>query len=40
MTEAEKIYHQFVNYEWNEVSPQLKKSILDAIEHALKTPTT
>ena len=36
MTEAEKIYERFVNYEWNEVSNSLKESILKAIEYALK----
>jgi len=29
---AKGIYHRFVNYEWNEVSGQLKKSIIDAIK--------
>lgn len=33
---AEEIYHRFVNYEWNDVGEGLKKSILDAIETALK----
>ena len=32
---AEEIYHRFVNYEWNDVSEGLKKSILEAIETAL-----
>lgn len=32
---AEEIYHRFVNYEWNNVSEGLKKSILEAIETAL-----
>ena len=36
MTQAEKIYERFVNYEWNEVSNSLKESILKAIEYALK----
>ena len=36
MTEAEKIYHRFVNYEWNEVSDSLKESILKAINEAKK----
>jgi hypothetical protein len=36
MTEAEKIYERFVNYEWNEVSESLKESILKAINEALK----
>ena len=33
---AEEIYHRFVNYEWNDVGEGLKKSILEAIETALK----
>ena len=33
---AEEIYHRFVNYEWNDVGDGLRKSILDAIETALK----
>jgi hypothetical protein len=33
---AEEIYHRFVNYEWNYVGDGLKKSILEAIETALK----
>lgn len=33
---AEEIYHRFVNYEWNDVGDRLQKSILDAIETALK----
>jgi len=36
MTEAEKIYHRFVNYEWNKVSNSLKGSILEAINEALR----
>ena len=36
MTEAEKIYERFVNYEWNDVSDGLKESILKAINEALK----
>jgi hypothetical protein len=36
MTEAEKIYERFVNYEWNEVSDSLKESILKSINEALK----
>ena len=36
MTELEKIYERFVNYEWNEVSDSLKESILKAINEALK----
>ena len=33
---AEEIYHRFVNYEWNDVGDGLQKSILEAIETALK----
>lgn len=33
---AEEIYHRFVQYEWNEVSEGMKKSILNAINEALK----
>ena len=33
---AEEIYRRFVNYEWNEVGDGMQKSILDAIETALK----
>ena len=40
MTEAEKIYERFVNYEWNEVSDSLKESILKAINEALKQGQT
>ncbi|MCP4336264.1 MAG: hypothetical protein GY679_00215 [Mycoplasma sp.] len=35
MTEAEEIYHRFVNYECNAVSDGLKESILKAINEAL-----
>jgi len=33
---SEEIYHRFVNYEWNDVGDALKKSIIEAIETALK----
>lgn len=33
---AEGIYHRFVNYEWNDVGEGLEKSILEAIETAIK----
>ncbi len=33
---AEGIYHRFVNYEWNDIGEGLKKSILEAIETAIK----
>ena len=32
---AEQIYERFVNYEWNEVSDNLKITILNAINEAL-----
>lgn len=38
MTKAEKIYHRFVQYEWNEIGEGMKKSILDAINEALCQP--
>jgi hypothetical protein len=36
MTKAEEIYHRFVQYEWNEIGDGMKKSILDAINEALR----
>jgi hypothetical protein len=36
MTKAEEIYHRFVQYEWNEIGEGMKKSILDAINEALR----
>jgi formiminotetrahydrofolate cyclodeaminase len=36
MTKAEEIYHRFVNYEWNEIGEGMQKSIIKAIEEALK----
>ncbi len=33
---AEGIYHRFVNYEWNDIGEGLEKSILEAIETAIK----
>ena len=39
MTKAEEIYHRFVQYEWEEISDTMKKSILDAINEALIQPT-
>ena len=33
---AKEIYHRFVNYEWNDVGEGLEKSILEAIETAIK----
>ena len=36
MTQAEEIYHRFIRYEWNEISEGMKKSILEAINEALK----
>jgi hypothetical protein len=38
MTQAEEIYHRFVQYEWNEISDSMKKSIIDAINEALLKP--
>lgn len=38
MTKAEEIYHRFVHYEWNEIEEGMKKSILDAINEALRQP--
>lgn len=38
MTKAEEIYHRFVQYEWNEIGESMKKSILDAINEALRQP--
>lgn len=38
MTKAEEIYHRFVQYEWNEIGEGMKKSILDAINEALRQP--
>lgn len=38
MTKAEEIYHSFVQYEWNEIGESMKKSILDAINEALRQP--
>ena len=38
MTKAEEIYHRFVHYEWNEIGEGMKKSILDAINEALRQP--
>ena len=35
MTKAEDIYHSHVNYEWNDVSDNLKKSIISAINEAI-----
>jgi predicted solute-binding protein len=36
MKESKEIYHRFVQYEWNETSDSMKKSIIDAIEYALE----
>ncbi len=33
---AKGIYHRFVNYEWNDIGEGLEKSILEAIETAIK----
>lgn len=38
MAKAEEIYHRFVQYEWNEIGEGMKKSILDAINEALRQP--
>jgi hypothetical protein len=38
MTKAEEIYHRFVQYEWNEISDSMKKSIIDALNEALRQP--
>ena len=38
MTKAEEIYHRFVQYEWKEIGEGMKKSILDAINEALRQP--
>lgn len=38
MTKAEEIYHRFVQYKWNEIGEGMKKSILDAINEALRQP--
>ena len=35
MTKAEDIYNSHVNYEWNDVSDNLKKSIISAINEAI-----
>ena len=35
--QSEEIYEKFINYEWNEISQQLEKSILKGIAEAIKT---
>ena len=38
LVDADEIYHRFGRYEWEEISDTMKKSILEAINEALRQP--